>query len=123
MAGSMPVARAKAVCSLRETKSSPLGKIFVPQGQKPVSLPGVFFTNQAYGPVHAILWWEKDYKEPISLVTNVESTQDACNWYRKRFRIETFFSPVVNKIRQSSLGIFQTASQCHSILSGYTTIR
>ena len=62
------------------------------QGQPPVSLPNVLFTLEAYGPVHAILWWEKEYKEPIYLVSNVESAQEACNWYKKRFRIETFFS-------------------------------
>jgi hypothetical protein len=62
------------------------------QGQPPVSLPDVFFTLKAYGPVHAILWWDKGYKEPLYLVTNVQSAHEACNWYKKRFRIETFFS-------------------------------
>jgi hypothetical protein len=83
---------AKSSVLFRGEKKSSFGEIFVPQGEKPVSLPGVFFTNKAYGPVHAILWWDKGYKEPIYLVTNVESTQNACTWYRKRFRIETFFS-------------------------------
>jgi len=57
-----------------------------------VSLPHVFFTHRAYGPVHAILWWNKGYKDPLYLVTNVESVEQACDWYKKRFRIETFFS-------------------------------
>jgi hypothetical protein len=81
-------------------KKSSFGEVFLPQGQPPVSLPDVFFTLKAYGPVHAILWWDKKYKEPIYLVTNVESTQEACNWYKKRFRIETFFSD------QKSRGFF-----------------
>jgi len=50
------------------------------------------FTRQGYGPVHAIAWWDRDYEEPLYLVTNVEQAEEACDWYRKRFRIETFFS-------------------------------
>lgn len=57
-----------------------------------ISLPEVTFTRQAYGPVHAIAWWEKGYKEPLYLVTNLELAEEACYWYTKRFRIETFFS-------------------------------
>lgn len=52
----------------------------------------VHFTGQAYGPVQVILWWEKGYQEPIYLVTNIANVDQACAWYRKRFRIETFFS-------------------------------
>jgi hypothetical protein len=36
-------------------------------------------------------WWVKDYKKPIFLVTNMELAQETCFWYKKRFRIETFF--------------------------------
>ena len=32
------------------------------------------------------------YKEPLYLVTNMELVEEACYWYTKRFRIETFFS-------------------------------
>lgn len=57
-----------------------------------ISLPGVTFTLQDYGPVLAIAWWQSGYKEPIYLVTNLELAEEACYWYAKRFRIETFFS-------------------------------
>ena len=40
----------------------------------------------------ALAWWEVRYQEPIYLVTNLASAQAACAYYRKRFRIETFFS-------------------------------
>lgn len=56
------------------------------------SLPEVQFTQQAYGPVLLILWWQKDEKEPIYLVTNFDLSTEACRFYRKRMRIETFFS-------------------------------
>jgi len=57
-----------------------------------ISLPEVTFTRQAYGPVHAIAWWKKGDKEPLYLITNLELAEEACSWYAKRFRIETFFS-------------------------------
>jgi len=55
-------------------------------------LPEVRFTRQAYGPVQVIAWWRTGYQEPLFLVTNLELMEEACHWYRKRFRIETFFS-------------------------------
>lgn len=57
-----------------------------------ISMPAVAFTRAQYGPVHVIAWWAKGYKLPIFLVTNMELAEEACFWYRKRFRIETFFS-------------------------------
>ena len=53
---------------------------------------GVLFTKKAYGPVMVIAWWERAYSEPIYLVSNLASVQAACDWYRKRAQIETFFS-------------------------------
>jgi hypothetical protein len=57
-----------------------------------IDLPDVTFTLQDYGPVLAIAWWKRGYEEPIYLVTNMELVEEACHWYGKRFRIETFFS-------------------------------
>lgn len=53
---------------------------------------GVLFTQKAYGPVMVVAWWECAYTEPIYLVSNLRSGQAACEWYRKRAQIETFFS-------------------------------
>lgn len=55
-------------------------------------LPQVLFTKQKYGPVQVVAWWQTGYKDPIFLVTNLEVKEEACYWYKKRFRIETFFS-------------------------------
>lgn len=57
-----------------------------------ISLPRVTLRNQGYGPVHAIAWWESGYDEPIYLLTNYDTADEACPWYRKRAQIETFFS-------------------------------
>jgi hypothetical protein len=57
-----------------------------------VGLYDVSITHQVYGPVLVVAWWKAEYKEPIYLVTNMSLVEEACYWYRKRFRIETFFS-------------------------------
>jgi hypothetical protein len=57
-----------------------------------IGLPDVTFTLQNYGPVLALAWWKKGCKEPIYLITNMELEAEACHWYAKRYRIETFFS-------------------------------
>jgi Transposase DDE domain len=57
-----------------------------------VALFPVLFTEVAYGPIMLICCWAKGYKEPLYLVTNMTSAEEACRWYAKRFRIETFFS-------------------------------
>jgi hypothetical protein len=61
------------------------------QGES-IGVTDVFFTHEKYGPVLAISWWRQDCKEPIYLISNMESDDDACDFYGKRFRIETFFS-------------------------------
>lgn len=60
--------------------------------EKYFSMPEVYFTHKEYGPLQAVVWWEKRYKAPIYLITNMELAQEACFWYRKRYHIETFFS-------------------------------
>jgi hypothetical protein len=52
----------------------------------------ILFTNEQYGPVNLIVWWGKEYKNPIYLVSDLKSKTEACKFYKKRFRIETFFS-------------------------------
>jgi len=52
----------------------------------------VRFTSRRYGPVMAVAWWGRKYEEPLYLVSNFMLPEEACRWYRKRFRIETMFS-------------------------------
>lgn len=63
----------------------------IPQGYYQ-SVRNVLFTNEKYGPVTVVCHWEKGNKEPLYLVTNMKSGAKACDYYSKRFRIETFFS-------------------------------
>jgi Transposase DDE domain len=57
-----------------------------------VELRAVRMTEEAYGPLMLLCCWAKGYKDPLYLVTNMDSADEACRLYTKRFRIETFFS-------------------------------
>ena len=57
-----------------------------------IDMPDVAMTHAAYGPVLAIVWWRKGYDAPLYLVSNMDCVAEACHVYRRRFRIETFFS-------------------------------
>jgi Transposase DDE domain len=57
-----------------------------------VELRDVRVTEEAYGPLRLLCCWAKGYKDPLYLLTNMDSADEACRLYAKRFRIETFFS-------------------------------
>jgi hypothetical protein len=57
-----------------------------------IALKEVQFTRDAYGPVMVLSCWAKGYHEPLYLVSNMDAPEEACRYYQKRFRIETFFS-------------------------------
>jgi hypothetical protein len=71
--------------------SQPLRDYPLEQGQL-FYLKDVGFTQTATVTLHVIGWWGSDYAEPIFLITNLENAYEACRSYRRRFRIETFFS-------------------------------
>jgi hypothetical protein len=53
-----------------------------------IALSEVLLTAAAYGPVMLICCWATGYQEPLYLVTNLPSAEQACRFYAKRFRIE-----------------------------------
>src|SRR5262249_21502860 len=57
-----------------------------------IALQAAQFTRDAYGPVMVLSCWAKGYQEPLYLVSNMATAEEACRLYEKRFRIETFFS-------------------------------
>ena len=57
-----------------------------------IALQEVKFTRDAYGPVMVLSCWAKGYHDPLYLVSNMATAEEACRFYEKRFRIETFFS-------------------------------
>jgi hypothetical protein len=50
------------------------------------------FSGEGWGPLTGIGVWDVGYKEPIYLITSLKDARAATDLYRKRFRIETFFS-------------------------------
>ena len=56
------------------------------------ALSEVWLTRAAYGPILRICCWAKGCKEPLYVVTNMDTAEAACRLSSKRFRIETFFS-------------------------------
>lgn len=57
-----------------------------------VSICDTAFSKFEYGPVLAIASWQAEYKEPLYLLSNLTLAEEALWYYKKRFRIETFFS-------------------------------
>jgi len=57
-----------------------------------IEVKNVHVTRAAYGPIMVLCCWAKGYQEPWYLVSNMMTAEEACRWYEKRFRIETFFS-------------------------------
>ena len=57
-----------------------------------IELKEVSVTRDAYGPIMVLCCWAKGYHEPLYLVSNLATAEEACHFYQKRFRIETFFS-------------------------------
>lgn len=51
-----------------------------------------FCTQEGFGPALCVACWDRRYKAPLSLVSNLELWQEALCWYKQRFQIETFFS-------------------------------
>ncbi len=42
--------------------------------------------------MNLIGWWGLRYTHPVYLITSIAARYQACQYYRRRFRIETFFS-------------------------------
>lgn len=65
-------------------------------------LPYLFFdevdyTAKKYGKVNIGYFHQKGYKDPLCLVTNFDLIEEANQYYKKRFLIETFFSDIKSR--------------------------
>lgn len=61
-------------------------------GQDTFTLPKAYFTQRHYGPVNITVWHQGKYKQAVYLLSNLEYAPLVTQLYRKRFKIETFFS-------------------------------
>ena len=69
----------------------PIGDCTVTHGRLRM-LPQIAFTKEAAFRTHLVIWWGAEYAEPVFLVNNLPNASYAAWYYRRRFRIETFFS-------------------------------
>lgn len=56
------------------------------------NVSGVGFTQKQVVVVNLVVWWGQEYEHPIYLISNLQEKYSICQYYRKRYRIETFFS-------------------------------
>jgi hypothetical protein len=56
-----------------------------------IELQEVYCTRGAYGPIMVLCCWAQGYHKTLYLVSNMATAEEACRFYEKRFRIETFF--------------------------------
>lgn len=78
--------------SLDEGKTyAPIHEVLDVEKDGMVAVKDVLFTKQGYGPVNVVALWEDGYDKPLYLITNIKSPDKACQLYRHRFQIETFF--------------------------------
>jgi hypothetical protein len=75
----------------RSADWEPLGSFEVTQGRLRM-IHALAFTKEAALPANLVVWWGSEYAEPIFLVSNLPNASYAAWFYRRRFRIETFFS-------------------------------
>jgi hypothetical protein len=84
-------------------RTSPQMYVHTAQGMQPIAaLPlqqkqvvhyrQVGFTQAAAVQVNWVGWWGRTYDQPIYLLTNLPEKYLTCTYYRRRYRIETFFS-------------------------------
>lgn len=52
---------------------------------------GVGVSGEGYGSLLAISVWEAQHEEALYLLSNLDSSDQAAAYYKRRFRIETFF--------------------------------
>lgn len=76
-------------------------------GKSSFMLYQVAFTKKQYGPVNLLIQHERGYKDPIYLLTNLDFPPVISQLYKKRFKIETFFSDQKSRgfnIHRSKIG-------------------
>jgi Transposase DDE domain len=79
-----------------------------------IEVQNVHVTREASGPILVRCCWAKGYQEPLYVVSNMLPAEEACRWYEKRFRIETFFSDQTSRgchLHQSHISAPQRLSR------------
>lgn len=83
------------VAQLIETEPGEQIKIgsMIPQpGETFFMLYDIAFTKKGFGPINLLIQHERGHQEPIYLLSNLDFPPRISQLYKKRFKIETFFS-------------------------------
>ena len=84
-----------------------IGTMAPEKGQTFFMLYEAAFTQKRYGPVNLLIQHQKGYKDPIYLLSNLDFPPAISQLYKKRFKIETFFSDQKSRgfnIQRSKIG-------------------
>lgn len=79
-----------------EDKSS-FGHMSTASGDNHLMLNDMYITAKGYGTVNLVYWHDKKYQHPLYLLTNLEYAPLAESFYRRRYRIETFFGDIKSR--------------------------
>lgn len=76
---------------------SKFGDIIPPDGANHMMFNEMYITKKGYGSVNLVYWHDSKYQNPLYLLTNLEYAPLAERFYRKRYRIETFFGDIKSR--------------------------
>ena len=76
---------------------SAFGHISPPHGEQYLMLHDMYITSEGFGPVNLLYWHDKNYQHPLFLLTNLEYPATIAYYYRRRYRIETFFGDIKSR--------------------------
>ena len=86
-----------------------------PQGNEKFMIAhDIAYTKDQHGPVNAIVWTERNWDNPLYLLSNFELSYTFAFYYRKRWSIETLFGDIKSRgfnIHKSKLTDYQRVAK------------
>ena len=76
---------------------SKFGDVIAPEGSNHLIFNNMYITTKGYGTVNLVYWHDKKYQNPLYLLTNLEYAPLVESFYRRRYRIETFFGDIKSR--------------------------
>jgi hypothetical protein len=76
----------------------------------------ITFINAACEQSHAIYWLGKGFEDPIYLLTNMDLAEMACQYYRRRFKIELLFKQLKSAGFNLQKSMLQSAERCSNLI-------
>lgn len=77
--------------------ASAFGHIAPQDGTNHLMLNDMYINKEGFGTVNLVYWHDKNYQHPLYLLTNIEFAPEVEYYYRRRYRIETFFGDIKSR--------------------------